>query len=78
MQRNLENLRARLVMLTVIDHEGKRLFSVKDVEALGKKSAKALDKVFEAAQRLSGLRDEDIEELTENLDGGQSDDSTSA
>lgn len=63
---NLHNLRARLVALTAIDEDGERLFSSKDVEALGEKSAAALERVFSAAQRLSGLSDEDVEELTKN------------
>lgn len=64
---NMANLRARLVALAVIDDKGKRLFSNKDVEALGKKNANALNSVFEVAQRLAGLKDEDLEELTENF-----------
>jgi len=63
---NLRNIRARLVALTVVDEEGNRLFSDDDVEALGRKSAAALNRVFEVAQRLSGLRPEDVEELAGN------------
>ena len=50
---NLKNLRARLCALTICDEEGNRLFSDSDVEALGKKSAAALTRVFAVAQRLS-------------------------
>lgn len=64
---NMVNLRARLVALAVIDDKGRRIFSSKDVEALGRKNAAALNQVFEAAQRLAGLRDEDLDELTENF-----------
>ena len=63
---NLRNIRAKLVALTVVDEEGNRVFSDEDAEALGKKSAAALDRVFAAAQRLSGLRPEDVEELAGN------------
>lgn len=73
---NLRNLRARLVALAVVGADGKRLFADSDVRALGHKSAAALQRVFEAAQRLSGLSDEDVEELTKNSDSDQSDDST--
>ena len=65
---NLANIRARLVQRCVIDGDDKPLFTPADVTALGAKSAAALDPVFEVAMRLSGMRDEDIEELTENLD----------
>lgn len=77
-RRNLANLRARLVALTVVDKEGKPLFRPNDVEALGQKSAAALDRVFDVAVRLAGMRDEDVDELTENFIDGQSDGSTSA
>ena len=73
---NLKNLRARLVSLSIVDGEGNLIFSSADVQALGRKSAAGLQRVFNAAQRLSGLSDEDIEELTGNS-SGQSDDSIS-
>lgn len=76
-QRNTRNIRARLVALTVVDEEGKRLFTHQDVEALGNKSARALDRVFSAASSLSGLSDADVEELAENFADGQSDGSIS-
>lgn len=65
-QRNLANIRARLVALTACDGEGHRLFSDADVVELGKKSAKALDRVFSAAQKINALTDEDIKELEGN------------
>ena len=74
---NLKNIRAKLVALTVVDEEGNRIFSDSDASALGKKSAAALDKVFEVAQRLSGLRPEDVEELSKNFGSDQSEDSIS-
>jgi len=61
-----DNIRARLVALTVVDPETKKpVFSTKDVEALGNKSAAALDIIYDTAQRLSKLSDEDVEELAE-------------
>jgi len=72
------NARASLAALTVVDETGKRLFSNADAVALGKKSAAALDRIFSAAMRLSGLTEEDIEDLTGNFDGVQSEDSTFA
>lgn len=63
---NLRNIRAKLVALCVVDEEGKRLFKDEDAELLGRKSAVALNRIFEVAQRLSGLRPEDVEELAGN------------
>lgn len=64
---NWKNIRARLVSLSVVDEEGKRIFTEVDVNALGRKSAAALTRVFEVAQRLSGLQAEDVDELAANL-----------
>ena len=74
---NMQNFRAKLVARSVVNGDGQRLFSDKDAHALGKKSAAALNRVFEVAQRLSGLSDKDVEELVENFAEGQSDGSTS-
>lgn len=75
---NLQNVRARLVAMSAVDESGARLFSDGDVAALGEKSAVALERVFTAAMRLSGLTPDDVKDLTENLEPGQSEDSTSA
>ncbi|WP_461369485.1 hypothetical protein [Candidatus Darwinibacter acetoxidans] len=72
---NLRNIRAKLVALTAVDEEGKRLFTDDDAALLGKKSAAALDRVFDVAQRLSGLKDEDVEELAKNSEDDLSEDS---
>jgi hypothetical protein len=74
---NLANIRARLVALCMVDADGALLFTEKDVAALGRKSAMALNRVFEVAQRLNGLTEQDIEELEGNSETGQSDDSIS-
>jgi hypothetical protein len=75
---NLANIRARLVATTVVDQQGVRLFTDADVAALGGKSAAALDRVVEVAQRLSAVSDGDVEQLAKNSVSGQSDDSGSA
>lgn len=75
---NLENVRARLLAWTLAGPDGRLLFSESDIAALGKKSAAALDGLFEVAQRLSGFRKQDIEELAENFPGGQNGVSISA
>lgn len=60
---NLDNIRARLCLLCMVDEDGERLFQEEDTFPLGGKSAAALDRIFTVAQRLNGLRDEDVEEL---------------
>jgi hypothetical protein len=64
-----ENVRARLVSLSVVDEEGKRMFAEKDVLALGDKSAAALNRLFDVAQRLSALTNRDVEVLEAGLKG---------
>lgn len=62
-----ENIRAKLVAKTVIDPETKEpMFTVGDIEALGKKSAAALDRIFAVSQRLSKITEKDVEELIKN------------
>ena len=63
---NMQNVRAKLVALSVVDADGKRLFSDSDIKALGMKSAVALQRVFDVAQRLSGITETDVEELAKN------------
>lgn len=72
-----DNVRAKLAARTVCDASGKRLFSDADIPELAKKSAAALARVFEVAQRLSGLGAEDVQELLAGLKNDPSADSTS-
>jgi hypothetical protein len=77
-QENFRNLRARLVALSVVDDAGRRLFSPEDLAMLSTCGAAALDRLFGAAQRLSGLTTRDVEELAGNSGAGQNGASTSA
>jgi len=63
---NMQDLRARLCSLTITGEDGERLFEESDIKALGKKSAKALSRVFNVAQELNKISDDDVEELTKN------------
>lgn len=73
-----DNMRAKLVAASVRKADGSRVFSDAQVVALGKKSAKALDRIFRTSQRLSGLSDDDVKELTEGLKADPSEGSGSA
>lgn len=63
---NTKNIRAKLVSMACVDEEGKRLFTPADIEALGSKSASALDRIFVVAQKLSKLTEADMDELQGN------------
>lgn len=60
------NIRAKLVCLCLCDETGKRIFGDGQVDALSKKSARALNRVYEAATALNKLTDDDIAELEKN------------
>jgi len=73
--KRMKNLRARLIAATACDEQGNLLFNEKQIEALGKKSSKAMDRVFEAASRLNGLTKEDVDSLVGESEGDQNLDS---
>ncbi len=73
---NRQNFRARFVAASLVDEDGKKLFTPDQIKALGQKSAAALQRVFDLAADLSGLSDEDEDELIKNSEGVRSEDST--
>lgn len=75
-QTNLENSRAKLIVQAVVDEDGTRVFSDDDVEAVGNKSGKALDRIYDVARDLAGISDEEIEEIAKNF-GARDDESGS-
>tara|TARA_R110002020_G_scaffold150991_3_gene327926 strand:- start:1084 stop:1428 length:345 start_codon:yes stop_codon:yes gene_type:complete len=62
-KQNLTNIRARLVVLCACDEAGERMFGDGDADALGRKSAAAVDRVFGACSKLNGFSSQDIEDL---------------
>jgi hypothetical protein len=63
---NIVNIRARLIAACAVDEAGNRLFSDDDAEALGKKSAAALDRCAKVAQKLNRLTEADLEDAKGN------------
>lgn len=73
------NMRARLVAMTLVDEDGERLFNHEShVVRLGNKSGRALDRVFDVAQRLSGIGRAALETAAGNLSGATGDAPSSA
>lgn len=71
---DLTNFRAKLVAKSVVDPDTHdRLFSDAHAVQLGRKSAAALERVFDVARRLSGMSDEDVDELTGNSESDRND-----
>ncbi|WLQ15649.1 hypothetical protein O5O45_06930 [Hahella aquimaris] len=65
-QRDLTNIRAKLVAVCLVDDNGERLFSESDVKALGAKSCAALDRVYHVAARLNRLTQGEVEDAAKN------------
>lgn len=64
---NTENVRAKLVTRTLCDEQGNRLLDDSDAASLGRLRVDVLQRLFEVAQRLCGVSDDDIEELGKGL-----------
>ncbi len=69
---NLIGVRKHLVALCAVKEDGSRVFSDTQVDQIGQRSAKALDRIFAVAQRINGLLKSDVEELTKNSPAGPS------
>lgn len=67
---NLQNFRARLVARCMIDPDTSELVydyrKPADIDEIGAFDAAGLDRVFKACQRINGITDDDVEELTKN------------
>jgi len=57
---------AEYVAAITVDETGSNLFTKKDAEELLKKRSSALERIFEAGQKLNTLDPADIEELAKN------------
>ncbi len=66
------SIRAPFCAQCIVDDTGARMFNVLEVAALGKKSGRALDRVFDACQRINGRRAKDVEDAAKNSPSGQS------
>ncbi len=75
---NYNNAQARFVVLCVIDEKGQRIFTDKDAEALGKKSATAVGRCYKVIRKLSGMDIAASEELEKNSESAPKDSSPSS
>lgn len=63
----LDNLRAKLVACSVVDESGGLIFTAEDVALLGKKSASALQRVYDAAVRINRVTEDGVEDAAKNF-----------
>ena len=75
---NLYNFRARFAVLVCSDADGKPLFTDRDVTALGNKSARGLERIFDAGRHFNKFTEKDIDDLEKNSEGDRTDDSGSS
>ena len=60
------NIRAKYLSYCLVDESNNLLFTPQEVELLGKKSSKALDRVFEAASNLNATTEEGMLDTAKN------------
>jgi len=72
---NMEGATARLCALSMRDDDGGLMFADSDVIELSKKAATPLDRIFQVAQKLSGLGAGEVEEVVKNSEATQTEDS---
>lgn len=64
----MPNVRARMASMTLCDANGERMFTPGDIDALGRKSSKAIGRIFEKALELNRMSEDSIEETVGNLE----------
>lgn len=65
-----KNYRARFVCMVASDESGKRIFTDLDADEVGALSGPAVDKVYEAGQKLNGLDSKSSEQAEKNSETG--------
>jgi hypothetical protein len=61
-----KQFRAKLLVQTLVDEQGKRLFTEADLDALSAKNANAITRLYEKASKLNALTKEDEDQLLGN------------
>jgi hypothetical protein len=74
-QISLKDASARLCSLCIRDENGKMTFSSSDIESLANKSGRAITRIYNVAEKLSGLGNGDVEEMVKNSEKTQTSDS---
>ena len=60
------NAQASFLVMCLCDESGNLIFTKEDIESLGKKSAGAMNRIFNVASRLNGLSKDDLKEIEKN------------
>src|SRR4051812_35036157 len=59
-----EHFRAKLLVRTLCDEAGQRIFADGDAPALAQKSGVVLSRLYDAASRVNGIGKKDVDDLT--------------
>jgi len=60
------NVRAKLLVRSLVNEAGELLFNEADLSALGDRNAAPLDRLYDVAQRLSGISKTDLDGAVKN------------
>jgi len=63
---DLRGLKVALLALTIVDTDGKLMFTEKELHALNNKAAAPINLLFEKAQEMNGLGEDIVKELEGN------------
>lgn len=63
---DLTNVRSKLIAMTVVDEAGELMFTAGELDAIGRKSASALDRIAVVARRLNGMGADSVENAEKN------------
>jgi hypothetical protein len=64
--RKLKEIRERLVIACLCDEEGVLLLQDSDVDAVGAQPAAVVERIVDAAQKVCGMSNNDVEDLAKN------------
>lgn len=72
------DIRAAFAGRCMVDEQGGRLFTDKELSKLGGKSGAALDRIFDVVRKLSGMTDDKLKDAAQDFETAQNGDSASA
>lgn len=64
--KGVDNFRAKFLQRVLCDDKGALLFSASEMDALAKKSAKVMGRLWQKAMEHNAITDSDVEELAKN------------
>jgi hypothetical protein len=67
-----ENVRAKLLIWTLCDKDGKQLFSMEQADALGDLPANGLTRAYNLSSKVNAMSDADVKDLAKNSGRGAS------